>query len=607
MSIPSAVGVRRRPCPVIDDYRELRLFDLDGKTAHRALIDVVRPLLRVLAISLDIALKIRLACIATSNIQRQVTGLEIDTSRRAAWHWVIGLAYLASYVTLDWVSYVQPFGQFAITPWNPHTGLSFALILLRGKRFLPLLFVAPFLSDLIVRDQPAPLPVVAMLGLAVGVGYSAATLFLLYLRPRFQIELIRLFDVWILVLVAAISTAAVSSLYVTILATAGLISWSDVIDAALRLWVGDIIGISVVTPFILLVGTRRRLPLTWEAAAQFSAMCLALWIIFLGPSTPQLYRFYLLFLPIIWISLRSGLPGASAGLVVTQIALMVVIELLLPGKVDVTIYQEMMLVLTLTGLASGSVVMERQQAEYRLRLQQDAHARLTRLGSINELSAAVAHEINQPLSAAATYTRLLAEELGEQDFSVKEARESAVKANGQVQRAAAVVRRLRDLIQTGRAEQSSADVSQLLNSALAVVGPELQRAGVSIDMQVDADLPAVAVDVLQIEQVLINLIRNACEAIEGANQRTGVVLLRAGRLPEGDMEIMVGDSGPGFDAEQIKSPFQPFHTTKRGGLGIGLNLCRSIVEAHGGRIWLANGVQGAEIHLTLRPSDTSMP
>ncbi len=533
--------------------------------------------------------------------------MEIETSRRATWHWVIGHAYLAGYVALDWVSYVQPFGQFAITPWNPHTGLSLALILLRGKRFLPLLFVAPFLSDLVVRHQPAPLAVVAMLGLVVGVGYSAATLFLLYLRPRFQIELIRLVDVWILVLVAAISTAVVASLYVTILATSALISWSDAMEAALRLWVGDFIGICVVTPFILITGTRRRMPLTWETAAQFAAMCAALWIIFLGSSTPQLYRFYLLFLPIIWISLRSGLPGACVGLVVTQLALMLVIELLLPGSVDVTIYQEMMLVLTLTGLAGGSVVMERERAEYRLRLQQEAHARLTRLGSINELSAAVAHEINQPLSAAATYTRLLAEELGEQDFSLIAARESATKANFQVQRAAAVVRRLRDLIQTGRAEQSSADVSKLLNSALEVVGPELHRAGVSIDMQVDDDLPPVAADVLQIEQVLINLIRNACEAIEGVRQRSGVVVLKASRLPNGELEILVGDSGPGFDAEQIASPFEPFHTTKRGGLGIGLNLCRSIVEAHGGRIWLANGVQGAEIHLTLRSSDSSMP
>jgi signal transduction histidine kinase len=267
----------------------------------------------------------------------------------------------------------------------------------------------------------------------------------------------------------------------------------------------------------------------------------------------------------------------------------------------------MMLILTLTGLTVGGVVMEREQAEYRLRLQQNAHARLTRLGSVNELTAAVAHEINQPLSAAATYTRLLAEELGGPDLSPRLARESAEKANAQVQRAAAVVQRLRDLIQTGRTEQSFTEVQRLFDSAVEIVGPELRRAGVSIACDLEANLPAVSVDVLQIEQVLKNLVRNACEAIEGANHATGGILLRAARSSVGALEIVVGDSGPGFGAEQIDNPFAPFQSTKRGGLGIGLTLCRSIVEAHGGRIWLANGRQGAEVHFTLPRWEFEVP
>jgi signal transduction histidine kinase len=516
------------------------------------------------------------------------------------WQWLVGLAYVISYVALDWISYVQPFGQFAITPWNPQTGLSFSLILLLGKHFLPLLFIAPFLADLVVRDLPAPLPVVVLLSLVIGTAYSAASLTLLSRSFRFQIELTRLHDVWMLLLAAIISTSVVALLYVTILAWADLISWSDFFVAALRLWVGDLIGISVVAPFVLLMSAGRRFRVTLETAAQFGLMCAALWLVFLTPSTPQLYRFYLLFLPVIWISLRSGLPGACAGLLVVQLALMFVIEVLVPGQVDTTIYQEMMLVLTLTGLAAGGLVMERQHAEYRLRLQQDAHARLTRLASINELSAAVAHEINQPLSAAATYTRLLAEELGEQGFSVVEARQSAEKASAQVQRAANVVRRLRDLIQTGQADQRSVGVGQLLDAAVEIVGPELQRTGVSITCEVDGDLPHVAVDVLQIEQVLINLVRNACEAIEDAGDNSGMVTVKAHSSSSNELEVVVADSGPGFDPAQIGNPFAPFHTTKRGGLGIGLNLCRSIVEAHGGRIWLANGAHGAEVHFTLR-------
>jgi C4-dicarboxylate-specific signal transduction histidine kinase len=265
----------------------------------------------------------------------------------------------------------------------------------------------------------------------------------------------------------------------------------------------------------------------------------------------------------------------------------------------------MMFVLTLTGLAAGGVVMEREQAEYRLRLQQEAHARLTRLGSINEISASVVHEINQPLSAAATYTRLLAEELGEKNLSIADARESAEKANVQLQRAADVVQRLRDLIQTGRIVQSSAEVTELLKVALDIVKPELHRAGVEIESEVEIDLPPVSADALQIEQVIINLVRNAYEAIEGSGHKPGLIRVQARRSPKGELEIIVGDNGPGFSAERIAEQFTLFHTTKRGGLGIGLNLCRSIIEAHGGRIWLANGTQGAEVHFTL--SDPGQP
>lgn len=520
---------------------------------------------------------------------------------------MIGLAYLVSYVALDWASYVQPFGQFSITPWNPHTGLSFALILLWGRRFVPLLFVAPFLADLVVRHLPAPLPVGLLLWLVVGAGYSVATLVLLNSKYGFQIRLPRLYDIWLLTLAASLSTAVVACLYALILASTQHIAWSDFYAAALRLWIGDLIGVTVVTPIALLLAAGRRPNINWETLAQFALMCLALWTIFLGHQVPQLYRFYLLFLPIIWISLRSGLPGACAGLLVTQLALMIVIELLLPGKVDTTTYQEMMLVLTLTGLAAGGVVMEREQAEYRLRLQQEAHARLTRLGSINEISAAVVHEINQPLSAAATYTRLLAEELGEKNLRISDARQSAEKANSQVQRAADVVRRLRDLIQMGRIVQSAAEVSEILKVALDVVKPELDRAGVAIDTRIEADLPPVSADALQIEQVIINLVRNAYEAIEAPGRRPGSIHLKARRSPTGELEIVVGDSGPGFSAEQIANQFVPFYTTKHSGLGIGLNLCRTIVEAHGGRIWLANGDQGAEVHFTLRDRSLATP
>src|SRR5262249_12511871 len=159
-----------------------------------------------------------------------------------------------------------------ITPWNPQTGLSFSLVLLFGKRFLPLLFVAPFLADVIVRHGPAPLPVLLELALVVGAGYSAATLALMSRGLQFQIDLPRLRDVWLLLLAAAISTAVVAPVYVAILTSAGLIAWSEFGVAAMRLWVGDVIGISVVTPFFLLMAANRTFRITWETVAQFAAM-----------------------------------------------------------------------------------------------------------------------------------------------------------------------------------------------------------------------------------------------------------------------------------------------------------------------------------------------
>lgn len=524
--------------------------------------------------------------------------VEVERLRLASLPGVAAI-YLPSYVALDWLSYIQPFNSFGITPWNPHTGVTFALALLLGKPVFPLLFVAPLLADIIVRGLSTPLPVAILLSFVVGTGYSLAALVLFNPRFRFQTGLNHLQEVCVLLFVAAVSTALVAALYVVVLISASLLTWADFLVAAQRLWVGDLIGVVIVTPCILLFAAKRWPPLNWEALAQCAALCLALWMIFFESPTPQLYRFYLLFLPIVWISLRGGLPGACVGLFVAQLSLVFVIEFLIPNTVNTTIYQEMMLILALTGLSVGCAVMERQQAEHSLRLQQDAHARLTRLGSINELAATMAHEINQPLSAAATYTRLLAEELGENGFSITEARRSADKANAQVHRAATVIRKLRDLIQTGRIEKSPVLVADVFESVLAVMAPELRRAGVSVATRIEPRSAVIIVDVLQIEQVLINLLRNACDAIESAGHGGGQATFSAIRTSENDLEIVVGDSGPGFQAEQLRSPFIPFNTTKAGGLGIGLSLCRSIIERHDGRIWLQNGPVGAEVHFTL--------
>ena len=196
-------------------------------------------------------------------------------------YFAISFAYLAAYVLLDWVSYVHPFTEFGITPWNPQTGLSFALILLFGRSYLPWLAVAPFAADLIVRDLPLPISAEVLVVSFTGLGYGAGALFLLSRGIQFDPALAsRRSLVWLLA-VAAVSIATVSLGHGLILLMHGLIPLDQVVQASLRAFVGDLIGVMVFTPFLLIAFTRRRISLpAGEAGIVLLLMAGALWVVF---------------------------------------------------------------------------------------------------------------------------------------------------------------------------------------------------------------------------------------------------------------------------------------------------------------------------------------
>jgi C4-dicarboxylate-specific signal transduction histidine kinase len=441
--------------------------------------------------------------------------------------------------------------------------------------------------------------------LIIGAGYGFAAISLLRPTLKFDVSLSSMRDMVLLMLAAVGSAAIVSGLHVSLLCLSGLVSWSDYAAAALRYWIGDVIGIAVVTPFLLILLTRGRpLSLNWETAFQIAAIIAALWIVFATAAGQQLQLFYILFLPIVWIAVRTGLEGVSAGLVLTQVGLIIAIELS-TADVNVTAFQALMLVLTITGLAAGVLVTERRRAEFQLRLQQDAQARLARLGSMGELAAALAHEINQPLTAAGTYARVVTHALASDTSPPQLAHDAADKAVRQVERAAEVVRRLRGLIQLGRSEIAPVAVGRIAQESLELLRPEIQRHNITVHEQLARDLPFVMADVLQIEQVLINLVRNSIEAIAAEEMPRGDVSVEAARGESGFVEIVVRDNGPGFANEQLDRSLQAFETTKADGLGIGLSLSRSIIEAHGGRLWLGKTTEGAAVHFTLPAAEAA--
>lgn len=510
---------------------------------------------------------------------------------------VLAIGFLAGYVLFDWISFIQPFALFGITPWNPPTGLSFILVLLFGQRFIPLLFVAPLLADLLVRQLPFPWWLEIASCIINGGGYAAGLAVLLRPATRFNPALASMRDLLVLIAAAAVSGAFVAASYVGLLVAAGLVASADFVAAAMQFWIGDMIGITVVAPFALIFLTRGRgFTITREIAIQIAAIVAAIAIVFFYGESHRFELFYILFLPIIWMAVRGGLELVTVGILITQIGLIISAQLLREG-IDVTAFQALMLVLAMTGLAAGAIVTEHRRTELQLRLHQESLARIARLGSMGEFAAMIAHEINQPLTAAGTYTRLVADTLRTAGPPDAAAAETAEKAAAQVQRAAEVVRRLRALIRLDQSGRAPTAVDRIVRESLDLCRPEFDRHSISTRVLLANDLPPVMVDLLQIEQVLVNLLRNAAQAIAETG-RPGAIAIAASASGTEQVELEIRDTGPGFPSDFVADvPLLTSH--KAEGLGVGLSLCRSIVESHGGKLTIGGGADGAVVRMTM--------
>jgi two-component system sensor kinase FixL len=246
---------------------------------------------------------------------------------------------------------------------------------------------------------------------------------------------------------------------------------------------------------------------------------------------------------------------------------------------------------------------ERQDYEKRLHTVQAELAHVSRVSAMGTLATSIAHELNQPLTAIANYvesasTMRAANPDGQTIAMIREALDDC--ANEAV-RAGQIVRRLRDYISRGETEREVLSLTRLVNeaSALAFVGAGTQTVDLTVKIGRN-DL--VLVDRVQIQQVLLNLIRNAIEAMQG--QPHGRLTISAARRENGFIEVIVSDSGPGVLPEIAENLFAPFHSTKPTGMGVGLSISRTIVEAHGGRIWAdSSPYGGSSFHFTLPDTD----
>jgi PAS domain S-box-containing protein len=243
-------------------------------------------------------------------------------------------------------------------------------------------------------------------------------------------------------------------------------------------------------------------------------------------------------------------------------------------------------------------ITERKRTEEALRKTQSELAHVNRVATLGELTASLAHEINQPLGAivnnAGACLRWLAA------HNIGEARQSTEHVIRDAHRASQIIKRIRSLMTKAPPQKDWMDINEIIGEVIAFLRPELHAERVGVQMQLSDELPTVLGDRIQLQQVLLNIVMNAIEAIRGAGEGPRTLVLRTDKHDAQHILVAVQDSGPGIDAGHLDQPFEAFYSTKPRGLGMGLAISRSIIEAHGGRLWAtANESRGATFQFTL--------
>ena len=239
---------------------------------------------------------------------------------------------------------------------------------------------------------------------------------------------------------------------------------------------------------------------------------------------------------------------------------------------------------------------ERQQTDARLQELQTELVHISRLTAMGEMASSLAHELNQPLSAIANYLRgsqrLLADKTDEQSVRLRSALDKAAE---QALRAGEIIRHLRDFVSRGETETKMENLGKLIEEAVALALVGTRQHGVDVRYRIDPRTEFVLADKVQIQQVLLNLVRNAIEAMAEANMPRRELLITTAPADDNMVEIAVADTGPGIPQSIADRLFQPFVTTKRQGMGVGLSISRTIMEAHGGRIWVEANPGGGTV------------
>lgn len=510
------------------------------------------------------------------------------------------LAVFASYLLLYRYSNAFHTTDLRATPWNPETGLAVAAGALLGRGAVPAIIAANLAGNL-------------LWGAGLGVGWSlvssvvhgfmyagSSAWFSRKLRELNQPTTglaIRFF-------VFATALVAISACARLLIAHLALqVSAAYLVRYALAVAIGNLIGILTIVPLALALPTRAAWRnfvgnLTAVDALAFALAPLLSLIVFALKGFDEFKFFYLLFIPVIILAIRQGLPGAAAAILVLDFSMVATLRGLSFEPSTGLELQVLMISLSATGLVLGAAVSERERMGQQLEL---SHERLhesqaalqhaARLSLASEMTTALAHELNQPLAAARNFVRIVRRQLAGNKLDRAQLASNLDEAVEAVDKAATLLKQSREFLSKGEASKVPLDAAALIDGTIDLIKSELARAEVEIESHKQAGLPKIRGNRVQLQLVLLNLLRNSKEAMIAAPAAVRRIEVGAERGQEpGFVFFSVTDSGPGVSEAVQADLFSPLRSTKPEGLGLGLSLSRSIIANHGGEIWLASDV-----------------
>lgn len=519
------------------------------------------------------------------------------------------VGYIALYLLLDWASYVEPVRHTGVTAWNPNTGLLMALLLARGERWAPVVAIGCFLGDLLIDDAPAPWRTTVLTSLYVTAVYTAAA-WALRRRGFGQPIETPAGAAWFVGVIAA-ATGAAAAGYVYVLMSAAQLEPGEAWGSIGRYWIGEFNGIVALTPVLLLrpdpAAMRERIRRhPREFILQCVGIAVGVGLAFALAAARDVRMFYPMFFPVTWLALRNGVPGAMISVSLAQAAMVAALELT-PGSIPLFDVQFPLLALGITALFLGALATQRAQVMNQMLEQDAALQRAMRFAVTGQLATALAHEINQPMTALLSYLRAAAF-LAESPAPDNERVVTTLhKADAEAIRAIAVLRRLREFYRGEGVRLEDVDAGAVCERVANALRDRTRRSGVELQVSSAPRLPTVVADRTQLEIVVHNLLTNALDALNAAapsKEHSRLIEVTA-HARASNVFITVEDSGPGISPSVAERLFEPLVTSKVSGMGLGLSLSRSMLRTQGSDLWVESGRLGGArfvIRLAMQPS-----